>query len=430
MLQVDHVAALSLAPWLLLLLTFWMTSPPNSKTMTSLSSRSGSRRRRSPRLNPHLVSTSALTPFSLDSPASTASTPNATSGKVISSGKWWNQLVSRFTRQPAQLPRKPRSVRKLLVLDLDETLIHATTRSQLFTPFSTKIVPSLRIEVEIQGHPVLYYVYVRPHVGHFIRQVNEWFDLAIYTASVQEYADPIIDYLERLTGIKFRSHQRFFRPDCIPVDPNHSIASHALDSRTLALGHPFGSHPYWKDLRVILQRWRGSWRRRRRVASRSNNPGSTGLLDPLGRRGSQQRSHPQHQRARQRYDSVSSEDILLSDRSHLESADDTASSTSVATAITMQAEFLDLLLSKTILLDNSPLSFHPQPRNGLPIVGWINDPNDEALVDVLTVLDALRFVDDVRHVLSFRLIEPTTTSTASGIDAAAGVGNRGVGMAE
>lgn len=96
----------------------------------------------------------------------------------------------------------------------------------------------------------------------------------------------------------------------------------------------------------------------------------------------------------------------------------------------MQAEFLDLLLSKTILLDNSPLSFHPQPRNGLPIVGWINDPNDEALVDVLTVLDALRFVDDVRHVLSFRLIEPTTTSTASGIDAAAGVGNRGVGMAE
>jgi hypothetical protein len=344
----------------------------------------GRRRRRSPRLNPQFSSNSPLQPFSLDSPASPR---DSISGGSKEKPWWWDRVQSWWWRKP-QIPqsgrRKP--VRKLLVLDLDETLIHATTQSHLFTPISTRIVPSLRIEVEVLGHPVLYYIYIRPHVRKFLNLVSQWFDLAIYTASVQEYADPIIDYLERQAGIRFKPHQRFFRPDCIPVDPNHHIASHALDSRTLALGHPFGSHPYWKDLRIVLQKWRGSWRRHRSSSDRIG--GGSGRPS-----------------ARQRYDSMSSEDVFLSDRSHMESADDTTSSINASLAQPIQSEFLDLLLSKTILLDNSPLSFHPQPRNGLPVPGWINDPLDEALLDVLPILDALRYVDDVRHILAFRLIQ-------------------------
>ena len=33
--------------------------------------------------------------------------------------------------------------------------------------------------------------------------------------------------------------------------------------------------------------------------------------------------------------------------------------------------------------------------NGIPIEGWINDPHDEALLDLLPVLDSLRFTSDV-----------------------------------
>jgi hypothetical protein len=42
-------------------------------------------------------------------------------------------------------------------------------------------------------------------------------------------------------------------------------------------------------------------------------------------------------------------------------------------------------------------------ENGLPISGWYDDQRDEALLDLLPVLDALRFVDDVRSILRLRL---------------------------
>lgn len=43
-------------------------------------------------------------------------------------------------------------------------------------------------------------------------------------------------------------------------------------------------------------------------------------------------------------------------------------------------------------------------ENGIPIDTWIDDPNDEALLDLLPFLDALRFTEDVRSVLSLRTV--------------------------
>jgi CTD nuclear envelope phosphatase 1 len=40
--------------------------------------------------------------------------------------------------------------------------------------------------------------------------------------------------------------------------------------------------------------------------------------------------------------------------------------------------------------------------NGIPIEGWTHDPSDEALLDLLPVLDSLRFTSDVRRVLGLR----------------------------
>ena len=39
-------------------------------------------------------------------------------------------------------------------------------------------------------------------------------------------------------------------------------------------------------------------------------------------------------------------------------------------------------------------------ENGIAIEGWINDPHDEALLDLLPFLDALRFTEDIRSILS------------------------------
>lgn len=38
--------------------------------------------------------------------------------------------------------------------------------------------------------------------------------------------------------------------------------------------------------------------------------------------------------------------------------------------------------------------------NAIPIKSWFNDPSDTALLDLLPVLDALRFVSDVRSILN------------------------------
>jgi CTD nuclear envelope phosphatase 1 len=74
-------------------------------------------------------------------------------------------------------------------------------------------------------------------------------------------------------------------------------------------------------------------------------------------------------------------------------------------------------LSRVCFMDNSPISYSWNkgeslvPRwcqlayvaaNALPVEGWTSDPNDEALLQSIPVLDSLRFVNDVRRVLGIR----------------------------
>lgn len=89
--------------------------------------------------------------------------------------------------------------RKKLVLDLDETLIHSTTRGML--DYDTTI------EVALGNMSCIFYIHKRPYADYFLRQVSRWYDLVIFTASTCEYASPVIDWLDpqRLIG------QRFYR---------------------------------------------------------------------------------------------------------------------------------------------------------------------------------------------------------------------------
>ena len=60
-------------------------------------------------------------------------------------------------------------------------------------------------------HPILYYVHKRPHCDDFLRKVCRWYKLVVFTASVQEYADPVIDWLEQER--KFFA-SRYYRQHC------------------------------------------------------------------------------------------------------------------------------------------------------------------------------------------------------------------------
>ena len=44
-----------------------------------------------------------------------------------------------------------------------------------------------RSNVVIDSHPVLFYVYKRPHVDYILQTVSQWYDLVVFTASMEVY---------------------------------------------------------------------------------------------------------------------------------------------------------------------------------------------------------------------------------------------------
>lgn len=128
-------------------------------------------------------------------------------------------------------PLHPSTFQKTLILDLDETLIHSLSKGgrmssghmvevKLANPVSMPVASidntqhnqQITAQAYTQSHhPILYYVHKRPHCDDFLRKVCKWYKLVIFTASVQEYADPVIDWLEQER--KF-FHARYYRQHC------------------------------------------------------------------------------------------------------------------------------------------------------------------------------------------------------------------------
>ncbi|UPL01442.1 hypothetical protein LCI18_012376 [Fusarium solani-melongenae] len=122
-------------------------------------------------------------------------------------------------RQPSYLNiEAPTKQQKTLILDLDETLIHSMSKGGRM---STGHMVEVRLNTTYVGvggqtsigpqHPILYWVNKRPYCDEFLRRVCKWYNLVVFTASVQEYADPVIDWLE--TERKFFS-ARYYRQHC------------------------------------------------------------------------------------------------------------------------------------------------------------------------------------------------------------------------
>ena len=123
-------------------------------------------------------------------------------------------------RQPSysnQGPKQPGELaQKTLVLDLDETLIHSLAKGGRMSS-GHMVEVKLSSPTAFNGlsvgpqHPILYYVHKRPYCDDFLKKVSKWYNLVVFTASVQEYADPVIDWLEQER--KFFS-ARYYRQHC------------------------------------------------------------------------------------------------------------------------------------------------------------------------------------------------------------------------
>lgn len=160
--------------------------------------------------------------------ASTANSDDVTAVanalKSPSSPSTTSSKMTRYPRAPAPprplVPRRqpsyalsysPDTPKKTLIIDLDETLIHSMAKGgrmstghmvevRLGGPVPTAATSPSGPPTNVTlgpGVPILYYVHERPGCHEFLRKVSKWYNLVAFTASVQEYADPVVDWLER-----------------------------------------------------------------------------------------------------------------------------------------------------------------------------------------------------------------------------------------
>lgn len=106
-------------------------------------------------------------------------------------------------------PLKKDQGKKCLVLDLDETLVHSSFRAVTGADF---VIP-------VQIEDVVHFVYVakRPGVDKFLSEMAKHFEIVVYTASLNKYADPLLDLLDPKGHIRYR----LFRESCVYYDGNY-----------------------------------------------------------------------------------------------------------------------------------------------------------------------------------------------------------------
>jgi RNA polymerase II subunit A small phosphatase-like protein len=61
-------------------------------------------------------------------------------------------------------------------------------------------------------------------------------------------------------------------------------------------------------------------------------------------------------------------------------------------------------MTDIIIVDNSPVAYLFQPENAMPAVSWYEDPSDEELPRLATILEYLAYEDDVRKVIRTMIV--------------------------
>lgn len=130
---------------------------------------------------------------------------------VVKSQVKEEEPVEEISDRPRLLPRlhPDDHGKKCLVLDLDETLVHSSFRA----------VPGADFVIPVQIEDVVHFVYVakRPGVDEFLTEMAKHYEIVIYTASLNKYADPLLDLLDPKNVIR----TRLFRESCVYYEGNY-----------------------------------------------------------------------------------------------------------------------------------------------------------------------------------------------------------------
>jgi len=135
---------------------------------------------------------------------------------------------------------------KTLVLDLDETLVHSS-----FRPVPG---PDFIISIELDGVTHRVYVQKRPGVDQFLEEVASKFEVVVFTASLDKYANPLLDILDPKGFVKVR----LFREACVQHYGNYvkdlSLLGRRLQDTLILDNSPF-SYMFQPDNAIPITSW-------------------------------------------------------------------------------------------------------------------------------------------------------------------------------
>ena len=152
-------------------------------------------------------------------------------------------------RQPSiALPKKPKKAPDInLVLDLDETLVHC----------SVDPIPDADVTFPVAFNGCNYQVYVRkrPHLDKFFASIAGKFEVTIFTASQQVYAERLLNILDP-EGIYIQN--RLFRDSCLNVEGNYLKDLNVLGrdlSKTVLVDNSPHAFGYQLDNGIPIESW-------------------------------------------------------------------------------------------------------------------------------------------------------------------------------
>ena len=107
--------------------------------------------------------------------------------------------------------------KKTLILDLDETLVHSSFHPLYFNDEAIQPDIFFTILFENKSHDV--YVLKRPYIKEFMNKMYKLYNIYIFTASIKEYANPLLIKLDKHKMIA----KKLFRESCTLSQDNKYI---------------------------------------------------------------------------------------------------------------------------------------------------------------------------------------------------------------
>jgi CTD small phosphatase-like protein 2 len=145
-------------------------------------------------------------------------------------------LTQRVGRVFLPEPDRPLEQTKVAIFDMDETLIHCVDDLDRESP---DVILEIDFSPEGQHNPediVCAGINIRPYALECLEEASKHFQVVVFTASQQTYADAILDYLDphrRLISHRMYRHHCFQSPEGYYVKDLRVIANRPLSHMVL-----------------------------------------------------------------------------------------------------------------------------------------------------------------------------------------------------